>query len=42
MDLVEIEHLTDLRMLRILNLKLNPVEVWCVGLRKLRRIIFRT
>ncbi|XP_065912424.1 leucine-rich repeat and guanylate kinase domain-containing protein-like isoform X2 [Dysidea avara] len=26
MDLVEIEHLTDLRMLRILNLKLNPVE----------------
>jgi len=29
MDLVEIEHLTDLQMLRILNLKLNPVEV-CV------------
>ena len=31
MDLVEIEHLTDLQMLRILNLKLNPVEVWCSG-----------
>ena len=27
MDLREIEHVTELRMLRILNLKHNPVEV---------------
>ena len=29
MDLREIEHVTELRMLRILNLKHNPVEVHC-------------